>query len=169
VFVAEESNWPDFRSSSEANEFMLSWCHGAPGILLSRQIMKSAGLVDDELESEIHIARSSTLADLESLKCSSGNLSAHLCCGVLGLTSLIRIVDSSNGTLLDPAVPDAEALLISRARASGGYKYLSIGSEMLNLPGLISGKAGVALALLEAGEGLHWIPQVLSAGLHEFP
>lgn len=169
VFVADEGNWPDFRSSSEANEFMLSWCHGAPGILLSRHIMRSAGLADADLEYELHIARRSTLANLESRKRSFGNPPAHLCCGVLGLTSLIRLVDFSNGTLLDPAVPDAEALVISRARASGGYKYVSVGSEMLNLPGLISGKAGVALALLEAAEGLLWIPQVLSAGLYESP
>lgn len=169
VFVVDKGNWPDFRCSSQASEFMMSWCHGAPGILLSRQILRSAGLVDETLESEIHIARRSMLADLESLKCSPGNPPAHLCCGVLGLTSLMRIVDGNNGALLDPAVPHAEALLVSRALASGGYKYLSISSEMLNLPGLLSGKAGVALALLEASEGLHWIPQVLSAGLYEYP
>jgi type 2 lantibiotic biosynthesis protein LanM len=168
VFVVDKG-WPDFRSSNESSEFMLSWCHGAPGILLSRQILRSVGLADDTLESELHIARSITVADLENLKCSPGNPPAHLCCGVLGLTSLIRIVDGTNGTLLDPVVPHAEALLVSRARSSGGYKYLSVSSEMLNLPGLLSGKAGVALALLEAVEGLHWIPQVLSAGLHEFP
>jgi hypothetical protein len=35
----------------------------------------------------------------------------------------------------------------------------------LSLPGLFTGKAGAALALLEASEGLLWLPTVLSAGL----
>jgi hypothetical protein len=35
----------------------------------------------------------------------------------------------------------------------------------LNLPGLLTGKAGVALALLEAADGMRWLPAVLSAGL----
>lgn len=169
VFVSDKGNWPDFRNSSKPIDFMMSWCHGAPGILLSRQVLQAAGLADDKTEFEIHIARNSMLANLASLNCSTGNPPAHLCCGVLGLTSLLRIVDGTNGVILDPVVPHTEGLLVSKARVNGGYKFLGVGSGMHNLPGLLSGKAGVALALLEAGEGLHWIPQVLCAGLHALP
>jgi len=33
------------------------------------------------------------------------------------------------------------------------------------LPGLLTGKAGVAMALLEVADGLQWLPAVLSGGL----
>ena len=35
----------------------------------------------------------------------------------------------------------------------------------LDLPGLFTGKAGVALALLEAATEIRWIPSILSGGL----
>jgi type 2 lantibiotic biosynthesis protein LanM len=166
VFVEAQGNWPDFRSSSEPNEFMLSWCHGAPGILLSRHVMQACGLADDRMAQEQQIARSSTLAALERM---SGALSAepaaHLCCGVLGLTALLHIDAESPDVALDAGVAAAEASTISRAQSSGGYTFFSVDTGSLNLPGLLTGKAGVALALLEAAEGLQWLPQVLSAGL----
>jgi len=59
----------------------------------------------------------------------------------------------------------AEANTICLAKSSGSYTYFNVDTGTLNLPGLLTGKAGVALALLEAAEGLRWLPQVLSAGL----
>ncbi len=55
--------------------------------------------------------------------------------------------------------------MIRRAQANGGYTFFSVDSGTLNLPGLFTGKAGVALALLEASSGQRWMPQVLSGGL----
>ena len=60
-----------------------------------------------------------------------------------------------------------EGLVIDEARASGGYTFFNIDNGSLNLPGLLTGKAGVALALLEKTDGQFWMPQVLSAGLLE--
>lgn len=165
VFVDARGNWPDFRSSSEPNEFMLSWCHGAPGILLSRQVLRAAGLADGQTDSELQTARASTLAGLERLRSIGGDAAAHLCCGALGLTSLLRVDAQASGATVDAAVPEAEAQVISGARAGGGYTFFSVDTGSLNLPGLLTGKAGVALALLEAAEGQRWLPQVLSAGL----
>jgi hypothetical protein len=48
---------------------------------------------------------------------------------------------------------------------SGDYGFFSVDSGSLNLPGLFTGKAGVALALQEAADGLRWLGPVLSAGL----
>ena len=118
VFVSERGNWPDFRSSNEADAFMLSWCHGAPGILLSRQAIKEAGLADAASDSELGVARSSTLTALGKLSGTSVDVAAHLCCGVLGLTSLLRLDAQASGLSLEPAVLNAERSLISRARAS---------------------------------------------------
>ena len=165
VFDGERGNWPDFRTSSEPSEFMLSWCHGAPGILLSRWILGAAALADEQTAAEQQSARASTLTSLEQLSSRAGEAPAHLCCGVLGLTSLLRIDAQASGQVLAAPVAAAESALIHQAQASDGYTYLSVDNGSVNLPGLYTGKAGVALALLEAGDGQRWLPAVLSAGL----
>ncbi|MCF8142239.1 MAG: type 2 lantipeptide synthetase LanM [Cyanobium usitatum Tobar12.5m-G36] len=169
VFVSGRGNWPDFRSSNEADAFMLSWCHGAPGILLSRQAIKEAGLADAASASELGVARSSTLVAIGDLIGTSVDVAAHLCCGVLGLTSLLRLDAQASGLSLEPAVLNAERALISRARAGGGFTLFSVDNGTLSLPGLFTGKAGVALALLEASEEGLWLPAILSAGLAGWP
>jgi len=169
VFDGERGNWPDFRSSSETAEFMLSWCHGAPGILLSRWILSAAALADEQTAAEQQSARASTLSSLERLSSRVGEAPAHLCCGVLGITSLLRVDAQANGQELAAPVASAESALIHQARASGGYTYFSVENGSLNLPGLYTGKAGVALALLEAVDGQRWLPVVLSAGLLDWP
>jgi hypothetical protein len=55
--------------------------------------------------------------------------------------------------------------VIQQAKAAGGYSFFSVDTGSLTLPGLFTGQAGVALALLEAAEGQHWMPIVLSGGL----
>ncbi len=35
-FDKTEQNWPDLRCGTESARFMRTWCHGAPGVLLSR-------------------------------------------------------------------------------------------------------------------------------------
>jgi lantibiotic modifying enzyme len=165
VFDGERGNWPDFRAGSEPSEFMLSWCHGAPGILLSRWILGAAALADEQTAAEQQSARASTLTSLEQFSSRAGEAPAHLCCGVLGLTSLLRIDAQASGQVLAAPVAAAESALIHQAQASEGYTYLSVDNGSVNLPGLYTGKAGVALALLEAGDGQRWLPAVLSAGL----
>jgi hypothetical protein len=88
---------------------------------------------------------------------------------VLGLTSLLRIDAQVSGQELEAPVAAAESAVINQARASGGYTYFSVDNGSLNLPGLYTGKAGVALALLEAVDGLRWLPALLSAGLLDWP
>jgi lantibiotic modifying enzyme len=166
VFVSDQGNWPDFRSSSEPTDFMLSWCHGAPGILLSRLVLQAARLADGQTGSEQQVARASTLAAIEHFTgAGHAEQPAHLCCGALGLTSLVRLDAEISCTPLDPRVTAAEASIISQARSSGSYTFFSVDGGSLSLPGLLTGKAGVALALLEASEGQSWLPRLLSAGL----
>ena len=164
VFAADQGNWPDFRSSQQPDEFMLSWCHGAPGILLSRLLLQAADLADEQTADELEIARSSTQAALGAVATRSAR-AAHLCCGVLGLTSLLRVDALASGLELPPPVLAAESAVIQQARASGGYTFFSVDTGSLNLPGLFTGKAGVALALLEAADGVSWLGPLLSAGL----
>ena len=164
VFVAERGNWPDFRSTTEPDAFMVSWCHGAPGILLSRLVLEAAGQADHHTNHELEVARNSTIEALERSRRGEG-FAAHLCCGVLGLSSLLRVDAQATGNPLAPQVPTAESTVVAESSATGDYTFFSVDTGSLNLPGLFTGKAGVALALLEAGEGLRWLPAVLSAGL----
>ena len=165
VFVAECGNWPDFRNTNKADAFMLSWCHGAPGILLSRHAIKEAGMADAACESELEVARASTLAALTDNRTTRADAPAHLCCGVLGLTSLLRFDALARGISLEPAVAKAESALIAHAQTGADYTFFSIDSGSLSLPGLFTGKAGAALSLLEASEGTRWLPVILSSGL----
>jgi hypothetical protein len=165
VYVAEQNNWPDFRTNNQPNEFMASWCHGAPGILLSRLILQAAGVADGETEVEVEAARASTAANLERLSSAGARAASHLCCGVFGLSSLLRLDAALSGRPLAPQVNAAERSLIEGAQASGDYSFFSVDNGSLNLPGLFTGKAGVALALQEAADGLRWLGPVLSAGL----
>jgi hypothetical protein len=102
---------------------------------------------------------------LETLLNRVDDAAAHLCCGVLGLTSLLRVVADAMGQQLAGPVAAAESALIRHAQASGSYTFMAVDKGSLNLPGLYTGNAGVALALLEAADGLHWLPAVLSGGL----
>ena len=166
VFVEGQGNWPDFRSINEPTTFMLSWCHGAPGILLSRHVIAANGLADEHTANEQQIARSSTVNAMTRLIHGEwGEPAAHLCCGLLGLSALLRIDAEAAGCALDQVVQQAETLVIEQARRNGSYSFFSVDSGSLNLPGLLTGQAGVALALLEAAEGQRWLAPVLSAGL----
>jgi len=165
VFDAKRGNWPDFRSSSEPDEFMLSWCHGAPGILLSRLVLQASGLADAAMAAELNAARQSTLAVLDEITARDNDYAAHLCCGALGLTSLLQVNAHASGTPVSATVSAAASTLIAKAAKNGGYTFFSVDTGSLNLPGLYTGKAGVALALLETATGLQTLPAVLSAGL----
>jgi lantibiotic modifying enzyme len=168
VFDAEKRNWPDFRSSLEPTSFMSSWCHGAPGILLGRHGLEASGLADEAMEEEMASARYSTMKALEMMSQRTNSV-AHLCCGLLGLTSVLRFDSQVSGLPLASEVAQAELALIAQANAAGGYVFFSVDTGSLNLPGLYAGKSGVALALLEAATGPEWLPQVLSAGLLHWP
>ena len=76
-----------------------------------------------------------------------------------GGTRSTRVVD---GGALGTAAFDVD---VRQAQAGGGYTFFSVDTGSLNLPGLYTGKAGVALALVEAGDGLQMLPAVLSSGL----
>ena len=168
VFDGARGNWPDFRPQADPTGFMNTWCHGAPGILLGRHLLMAAGLGDPIMREEMDAARSSSTEALAAIT-AQANYPAHLCCGVLGLTSLLRLDAQASELPLAAEVVQAESALITQAKAAGGYMSFSVDTGSLNLPGLYTGKAGVALALLEAATGEQWIPQVLSAGLLSWP
>ncbi len=138
TFDPVQRNWPDFRSPrGREPTFMLSWCHGAPGIALSRLCMGSATFPDEATSQELKVALAST-SDL-----SATAFVDSLCCGRFGRAAILRLAASQCG--------DSRWLAAARAleeRALDGKQrhgqYASIDS-----PGLFSGLSGVGLALLE--------------------
>ena len=169
VFNPDLGNWPDLRKDGNLSGYMLSWCHGAPGILLSRHVYASSGLLDSGMIAEMEIARRSTIEEAHERLQSRTSRLAHLCCGIFGLTSILRLDALLSSRTLPDLVPDIEIDFIREAHLSGAYTYYSVSNGSISLPGLFPGKAGVALALLESAQGLCCLPAVLSGGLLALP
>ncbi len=164
VFAPEQRNWPDFRHSREANSFMCTWCHGAPGILLSRLILQRNGLMDEDTVDEVRAARATTLQFLETTADLTKSAS-NLCCGLFGLTSLLRLDAQIHGQDPPSVIFSVEAEAIQGARTGRDYNFFPVDRGSLSLPGLFTGRAGVLLALQEASTGMRWLGPIMSAGL----
>ena len=165
VFDSGKRNWPDFRASLTPTVFQSTWCHGAPGILLSRLVIRAAGVDCRQLECDLDAARVSTIAALDHVRSRDRYYPADLCCGILGLCGLLRVDAHIHSHVLASQVSAAESLLVRQARLHGSYRFFDLDSGTLVLPGLFNGRAGVALELVEAGSMQCWMPTVFSAGL----
>jgi len=155
VFSPDHSNWPDFRGQqvTSSPRFMLSWCHGAPGIALSRICMMNTPLWNHSTQSELIVA-----AETTSKLMTDGD---SICCGRFGRSAILRLAARA---CHKQAWLEAANLLedqgLAFKRANGGYGF----SEML---GLFRGASGVGLALLESVSEEALLPSILSAGLCE--
>lgn len=165
VYVESQCNWPDFRGSRQAISFMTSWCHGAPGILLSRLILQSVGTDDESLQKELDAARKCSIARIEHLLSVGYVSNCNLCCGAFGVTSLLRLDALLNKRSLPDCVPTIELQMLNAAREFGEFNYFSVNNGAISMPGLFTGKAGTILVLMEISDGLCWLAPVLSAGL----
>jgi len=70
AFCAAQGNWPDFRKAAEFDSPLnpictMAWCHGAPGIGISRLRMLRLMEEDDKLLNEVDVAIHSTVAALQ--------------------------------------------------------------------------------------------------------
>ncbi|MHB8158077.1 MAG: type 2 lanthipeptide synthetase LanM family protein, partial [Desulfocucumaceae bacterium] len=83
LFSAVEGNWPDLRIKASADfpDFSRSWCHGAPGICLSR--LEARGIIEEDLrQKDIDSA-------LETVIKSPLAGAGDLCCGQFGLIDIL--------------------------------------------------------------------------------
>jgi lantibiotic modifying enzyme len=85
-------NWPDLRGSGSQGDwrpsFPVFWCHGAPGIALSR-LRAVELIVDEEARQEAVIALDTTRAAVENGVAASGNFS--LCHGLAGNAEVLLL------------------------------------------------------------------------------
>lgn len=133
-FDARRRNWPDFRGQPPAGKNVIAWCHGAPGVALSRL----AGPLDAEARAELDAGIATTLdttAPAGHTLCHGavGNLAivAHAA-DRLGRDDWRRAVDRRLPALLDDV---AHRLTLDTAFADA-------------MPGLMTGIAGVGCGLL---------------------
>lgn len=153
VFSPDNMNWPDYRGHQTASNqrFMLSWCHGAPGVALSRICLFNTSLWNEQTKSEL-VAAAQTTASFHP----DGD---SICCGRFGRSAILRLAAR---TCNEPAWLKAAIRLedqgLTIKRANGGYGF----AEML---GLFRGASGVGLALLDGSSEHALLPSILSAGL----
>ncbi len=150
IFSPERGNWPDLRSNATAG-FAASWCHGAPGIGLSR-LCSLRHINDPLLDGEINVALSTTAA-----QGFGGNHT--LCHGDLGNADILL---QAAETLRRPdwrvAANQAVAAVVHSIRENGWICGNPLGVES---PGLMTGLAGIGYAFLRFADPAR-IPSVLS-------
>lgn len=159
VISAAEGNWPDFRSeegeadgqSEQAEKFMWTWCHGAPGIGLGRlRALQRVG--DEQLRADLRVAVKSTLEK-------GGAVNYSLCHGALG--NLEFLADAGRHLGDDDLLGEVRrhtASVLDGIRQRGWVCGTPNGTET---PGLMTGVAGIGYGLLRLAEPER-VPSVLT-------
>jgi len=160
LFVPERGNWRDLREpergapESASTGFMVSWCHGAPGIALGR--LRSLRYLDDaRTRAEIETALTTTLRE--------GLGGSHcLCHGDLGnLESLLVADEVLDQPRWSQAALERAAHVLHSGRERGWLCGLPRGTET---PGLMMGLAGIGYGLLRLSAPER-VPSVLSLAM----
>ena len=159
VFVPQVGNWPDFRARPDAPDsppsFMVSWCHGAPGIGLARLNALEwapdhphAAIWREDLDVAMRTTAESPLGTAD-----------HLCCGNLGRAAILRIAGQRAARSEWVAAADDLSRQVAVLALSRGRFLLpndDPGTTGSSAPGLMNGIAGIAahLASTEANGNL---------------
>ncbi len=159
-FSPARSNWPDFRTTENSTQFMNSWCHGAPGIALSRLCLRNTSLWDRKAEQELQGALGTTVRDNVAVD--------QLCCGAFGRAAILSMAAACGlGAQWAAAAKEilAESMGVA-VRNGGAYRLFSMVEGNVFLPGLFTGNSGIGLVLLTMDD---WriLASCLSCGLLE--
>lgn len=162
-FFAQSGTWPDLRTGG--NGVMRAWCHGAPGIALSRACMWGTDLWDKIMQDEVNAAL------LETSKARPGY--DHLCCGKSGLLVIMRALIEGPWEIYDDvmesckhAIKVHEANLLARCGETPiELAFFNTKDSTIYVPGLFNGISGVGLVLMNTLESRQITIRLLSAGL----
>ncbi|MCY1077217.1 type 2 lanthipeptide synthetase LanM family protein [Archangium lansingense] len=158
LFVPERGNWRDLREQDGAPEevagFMLTWCHGAPGIALGR-LCSLRHLDGVEVRAELETALTTTLRE--------GFGGSHcLCHGDLGNVEPLYLAGELLG---EPrwirAALNRAGRILHQGRERGWLCGLPRGTET---PGLMMGLAGIGYGLLRLAAPER-VPSVLTLAM----
>jgi len=157
LFVPERGNWKDLRelegASPGGQEFMVTWCHGAPGIAVGR-LLSLRHLDEPWLRAELATALETTWRE--------GVCGNHsLCHGDLGNLEVLHVAGELLG---EPRWTQAARQwatgVLQQGRDSGWKCGLPQGHET---PGLMMGLAGIGYGLLRLACPED-VPSVLAPG-----
>jgi class II lanthipeptide synthase len=160
-FDGERGNWPDFRTGrlpesrrgtpSDGPAFMTAWCHGAPGIALSR--LRAMDLDPERrgaYEAAARVGLATTVENLQH-RLAEPDADASLCHGVCGLVDVLLVAAEVLGEP-DHRRRAEEALrrLVAKHGDPGDWPSgaLSRGPN----PSLMLGEAGVGYTLLRCSD-----------------
>jgi lantibiotic modifying enzyme len=156
LFSADRGNWPDLRENmgpptATGQGFAVTWCHGAPGIGLSRALCHTH-LDDAETLSEIAAAVRATMA--------RGLVGNHsLCHGDLGnLEFLHQAAIVLNDSACRSEVERRAGIILESIQRDG---WLCGNPSRFESPGLMTGLAGIGYGLLRLASPER-IPSVLA-------
>ncbi len=172
AFSPGHNNWSFYGpDGSGPTRFGMSWCHGAPGIVLARLALTGTVCCDEQIHEDIDAGLQATILSLAGF--SADKYPDHLCCGLYGLTSIIRIAAQMGLPAAQLALPKVRSIETKRvelaAQRGGRYNYNSVADGTIDMPGLFTGSAGVALALLESTEKMLFMPTLLTCSLMQEP
>lgn len=144
LFDVDAGNWPILLPGG-GSRLACTWCHGAPGILLSRAgFSDQSGTGDDAvLQFERAVATRTTLA---------AGLSAvdHLCCGTMGRVAILQ--DTADGGPANRQMQLAQLGATLTIRRAQQRKAFSLQTDAVRnsvfQPGFFRGSSGIGYTLL---------------------
>lgn len=139
LFSAAHKNWLDMRYNDR--RFMVSWCHGAPGIALAR--LGSLKFFDDgkvgqEIEDGLDTTSQFPLLDID-----------HICCGNMGRVEvLVYAYQKLNASKYLVVAHSLARQVLARSVKNGGFLWRLDQSGKCFDPSLFTGASGVGYGLL---------------------
>jgi hypothetical protein len=170
-FNAEKGNWVDLRDNDGKREhfgefgYPAQWCHGAPGIALSR-LRAHAILEDEACLAEARIALATTQRSVESAL-RDGQVNYSLCHGIAGNADVLLIGASALDDGGSQAIATAKTVgSVGLSRFGKGGSPWPLGARG-EVPGVMLGLAGIGHFYLRLFDSsvpsfLLWQPEELS-------
>jgi lantibiotic modifying enzyme len=159
-FDRVEGNWPDFRENRadrRSRTFVALWCHGAPGIALSR--LYAYRVLGEERWRHDALTAIATTQRVTGRLVETGNADFSLCHGLAGNAEAFLIGSRVLGPeLVDLAVPALVAAHGAERYAHTGAAW-PCGTQTDETPSLLLGLAGIAHFYLR--QAVPTVPSVL--------
>lgn len=144
LFEEHGTDWPDTRH--QEGPLMCSWCHGAPGIGISRLSALHAGFDESGIRSDLRL----TLQQASEFWPSADP--DILCCGSLGRADFVleagRLLRDEQLVSLARSMVDR---VVSRATSTGSF-LLPVDGERQLESGMWQGTTGIAFSLLRMAD-----------------